>query len=73
MFPNTDPTTCEAHHPALELVRLASPRRVDTQAHPDRMADSLARIRERGSALKGCRVTHAPRLLRHFTARFEPA
>jgi tryptophanase len=72
MFAYTDPTTGEAHHPALELVRLAIPRRVYTRAHLDWVADVLTRIRERGPSLTGYRFTYAPKLLRHFTARYEP-
>ncbi|HSR47115.1 MAG TPA: tryptophanase [Anaerolineales bacterium] len=72
MFAYIDPTTGEAHHPTLELVRLAIPRRVYTRAHLDWVADSLARIRERAASLGGYRFTYAPKLLRHFTARFEP-
>jgi len=71
-FAYTDPGTGERRHPALELVRLALPRRVYTQAHLDYVVDTLVRIRERRDSLRGYRVTYAPELLRHFTARFEP-
>jgi len=71
-FAYTDPATGERRHPALELVRLALPRRVYTQAHLDYVVDTLKRIRDRRDSLRGYRVTYAPELLRHFTARFEP-
>jgi tryptophanase len=57
---------------AMDLVRLAFPRRVYTQSHVDYVAEAViavAGIRER---LAGYRIVQAPRVLRHFTARFEP-
>ncbi len=72
MFTQVDPETGEKRHPALELVRLAIPRRVYTQAHLDTIADVVARVRKRSKKVRGYRFTYAPKLLRHFTARFEP-
>jgi tryptophanase len=57
---------------AMDLVRLAIPRRVYTQSHIDYVAEAVifvAGIRER---LRGYRITSAPKALRHFTALFEP-
>ena len=71
-FAYTDPATGEFRHPALELLRLALPRRVYTQAHLDYVVDTLVRIGDRRASLRGYRATYAPDLLRHFTARFEP-
>ncbi len=59
-------------YPKLELVRLAIPRRVYTQAHIDYVADVLAELSQRAHELRGYRITYAPPLLRHFTAQFEP-
>jgi tryptophanase len=59
-------------HEAVELVRLAIPRRVYTQNHLDYVAATLAKIAGRAKKLRGYRFTYAPELLRHFTARFEP-
>ncbi len=70
-FAHPDPDTGEMRHPALELVRLAIPRRVYTQAHLDFVADVVARVKKRGKKVRGYRFTYAPKLLRHFTARFE--
>jgi len=72
MFACLDPDTGLWHYPALELVRLAIPRRVYTQSHVDYVADTLAEIARRKDSLRGYGFTYAPDLLRHFTARFEP-
>ena len=71
-FGYPDPDTGEMIHPKMELVRLAIPRRVYTQAHIDYIAKTLANIVARKESLRGYRITYAPELLRHFTAHFEP-
>jgi len=60
-------------YPPLELVRLALPRRVYTQSHLDYVAEILGTIKAKTAYIKGMRMTYAPELLRHFTARFELA
>jgi tryptophanase len=72
MFACLDPDTGTWHYPKLELLRLAIPRRTYTQSHMDYVADSLAEIKCRAQSLCGYKLTYAPELLRHFTARFEP-
>lgn len=72
MFAHPDPETGRMIHPRLELVRLAIPRRVYTQAHLDYVAETISRIKARKDHLRGYKFTYAPRLLRHFTARFAP-
>jgi tryptophanase len=72
MFAREDPETGEMVYPDLELVRLAIPRRVYTQAHLDYVVETCAEIYERREEIGGLRFTYAPDLLRHFTARFEP-
>ena len=57
---------------AMDLVRLAIPRRVYTQSHIDYVAEAVIYVAERRDALRGYRLVHAPRVLRHFPARFEP-
>jgi tryptophanase len=71
-FAYPDPDTGEMIYPKLELVRLALPRRVYTQAHMDYVIKVVARIKEKAAQIKGYRITYAPELLRHFTAQFEP-
>lgn len=57
---------------ALELVRLAIPRRVYTQAHMDYVIEGIAEIVERRSTLRGLEIVDEPAFLRHFTAKFRP-
>jgi tryptophanase len=71
-FAREDPETGEILPPSLELVRLAIPRRVYTQAHLDQVAAAMRSIVENREEVGGYRFTHAPKLLRHFTATFEP-
>ncbi|MFM8322469.1 MAG: tryptophanase [Chloroflexota bacterium] len=72
MFAHPDPVSGEMIYPALELVRLAIPRRVYTQSHLDYVVDTLVKIAARKEQVRGYRFTYAPELLRHFTARFAP-
>lgn len=57
---------------AMDLVRLAIPRRVYTQSHIDFVAEAVLQVAGRRDQLRGYRITSAPRVLRHFTASFEP-
>ncbi len=60
-------------YPDRDLVRLAIPRRVYTQAHLDYVVGALAEIAAHPEEVRGMRMVHEPAELRHFTARFEPA
>jgi len=71
-FAHADPVSGEMIYPLMELVRLALPRRTYTQAHLDFVAQIVLRVWERRQSLRGFRITYEPKLLRHFTARFEP-
>jgi len=71
-FAHPDPVTGDMHYPPLELVRLALPRRMYTQAHLEAVAETVQRIVARRAQIPGYRIVHEPKLLRHFTARFEP-
>ena len=72
MFGKTDPETGEFCGAALELVRLAIPRRVYTQSHIDYSAEVVNEVYERRRELRGLKMTYEAPFLRHFTARFEP-
>ena len=72
MFANLDPESNQWRYPALELLRLTIPRRVYTQSHFDYVVETLRKIKSRASEMRGYKLTYAPELLRHFTARFEP-
>jgi tryptophanase len=57
---------------AMDLVRLAMPRRVYTQSHADYLIEVFEEVWSRREQLRGLRIVWQPRQLRHFTARFEP-
>jgi tryptophanase len=56
-----------------ELVRLAFPRRVYTQSHVDYVAEVIIEVFESRCKLRGLHISEEAVLLRHFTARLEPA
>jgi tryptophanase len=56
---------------AMDLVRLAIPRRVYTQSHIDYVIESLTEINLRKNTLKGMKITAQPKQLRHFTCSFD--
>jgi tryptophanase len=57
---------------AMDLVRLAIPRRTYTQSHVDYVVEVVRWVAERARELRGFRIVEQPAALRHFTARFEP-
>ena len=57
---------------AMDLVRLAIPRRTYTQSHIDYVIEVVRYVASRAPDLRGFRIAHQPAALRHFTARFEP-
>ncbi|MDZ7332763.1 MAG: tryptophanase [candidate division KSB1 bacterium] len=71
MFGRTDPETGEYIPPAMELVRLAFPRRVYTQSHFDYVLEVIELVYQQRHKLRGFRFTYQAPYLRHFTARFE--
>ena len=56
---------------AMELVRLAIPRRVYTQSHMDYVAETFAELIKDKNNSKGVKIVHELEFLRHFTAHFE--
>jgi tryptophanase len=58
---------------AMDLVRLAIPRRTYTQSHIDYAIEVVTAVAKRAGELRGYRIIEPhPAALRHFTARFEP-
>ena len=56
---------------AMDLVRLAIPRRTYTQSHMDFVIEVVERVAKQAKQLKGLRIVEQPQALRHFSARFE--
>jgi tryptophanase len=57
---------------AMDLVRLAIPRRVYTQSHVDYVAEAVIFVASQKDRLRGYRIVKQANVLRHFTARLEP-
>jgi tryptophanase len=57
---------------ALELIRLAIPRRVYTQSHIDYVAEVIIETYHARDNIRGMRILEEAPLLRHFTAKLEP-
>jgi len=57
---------------AMDLVRLAIPRRTYTQSHVDYVIEVCQAAAAKASELRGYRIVDEPPALRHFSARFEP-
>ena len=67
-----DPETHENRYPALELLRLAIPRRVYTDNHIRVIAAACRNIYERRESITtGYRITFEAPILRHFTVELE--
>jgi len=58
---------------AMELVRLAFPRRVYTQSHVDYLAEAILHVHGQRERIQGLRITREPPALRHFTAELTPS
>jgi tryptophanase len=59
-------------HAALELVRLAIPRRVYTQSHIDYVAEVIIEVFNERDNIKGLGIVEEAPILRHFTAKLRP-
>lgn len=57
---------------AMDLVRMAIPRRVYTQSHIDYCIECLAEIYANKNTLCGVSISWQPPMLRHFTCHFTP-
>ena len=73
LLADRDPQTRENRYPALELLRLAIPRRVYTNNHMDYIAASLRNVFERRETItRGYRIVKELPIMRHFTVELEP-
>src|SRR5581483_11345582 len=72
MFGKRDPETGSETYSAMDLVRLAIPRRVYTQSHVDYLAEVVLETFASRDAIRGLRLTYQAPFLRHFTAHLEP-
>lgn len=72
MFGRRDADTGEETAAAMELVRLAIPRRVYTQSHVDYAVAAILDVWDRREQIGGFRFVEQAPVLRHFTARFAP-
>jgi tyrosine phenol-lyase len=70
MFGKYDLRTGKLIAPAMELVRLAIPRRVYTQSHIDYVIECVSDVYANRANLKGYEIVYEAPVLRHFTARF---
>ena len=57
---------------AMELVRLAFPRRTYTQSHADYVVEAFEQLAAEKEQLKGFKIIREPKLMRHFTCSFAP-
>jgi len=72
MFGRPDPETGREAPVALDLVRLAIPRRAYTQSHVDYVVEAMAELASEKEAIHGLEIVEQEAALRHFTARFKP-
>ena len=72
MFGKHNDDGSESYH-AMELVRLAFPRRMYTQSHFDYAAEAICELKSRAHEVKGVTMVKQAKYLRHFTAEFESA
>jgi tryptophanase len=72
LMADRDPVTRENRYPALEMVRLAIPRRVYTNNHMDYVAAALKNVLDRRDKIKnGVRIKSEAPIMRHFTVELE--
>ncbi len=73
LLADRDPVTRENRYPALELVRLAIPRRTYTNNHMDVVAVAVKNVFDRRNEIRnGYRILEEAPIMRHFTVELEP-
>ena len=74
LLADRDPETRENRYPALELLRLAIPRRVYTNNHMDFIAAAVKNVYDRRDSItRGYIIKKELPIMRHFTVELEPA
>lgn len=68
-FGGASPVSGEKHRVIAELVRLAIPRRVYTNAHLDYVVATIETIARKRDSLRGFAITYEPQVLRHFSVK----
>jgi tyrosine phenol-lyase len=71
MLGSKDPATGGISSAAMELVRLAIPRRVYTQSHMDYVIEVIIQVHERRGEIRDLEIVEEPAFLRHFSAKFK--
>ena len=73
LLADRDPISRENRYPALEMVRLAIPRRTYTNNHMDYIYEAIKRVWDRHQDIKrGYQLISEPPILRHFTMELAP-
>jgi tyrosine phenol-lyase len=72
MFGKTDPASGAEIPAAMELVRLAFPRRTYTQSHFDYAIEVIIETFQEREKARGLKILWEPPFLRHFTLHLEP-
>ncbi len=72
LMADRDPVTRENRYPAMEMIRLAIPRRVYSDNHMRAVADGLGKVWQRREEIRrGLRILEEAPILRHFTVKLE--
>jgi tryptophanase len=72
LMADRDPVTRQNRYPALEMVRLAIPRRVYTNNHMDYVAAVAGNVFERREQItRGLKINWEAPIMRHFTVKLE--
>ena len=70
LLADRDPVTRQERYPALELLRLAIPRRVYNQQHMEYIAVGLKNVWDRREKItRGFGIVSEAPIMRHFTVR----
>lgn len=72
LMADRDPVSRKNRYPALEMIRLAIPRRVYTDNHLDYVAAALKNVFDRRNEIvNGLKISWEAPIMRHFTVRLE--